>query len=394
MHTDFLIIGGGAIGLTSAHALLQAGYRVTVVERGSTGQEASWAGGGIMSPLCSWDYQESVTRLTQRSMAMFDQATALLHATTGINPEYQRSGMLLLPPNVHGKTAGPDDETRHARFPHPNPLPPAGEVANESLRESHINQDERATQWCAQHQVQLQHVALGDYLPGRTDHGLLMPEIAQVRNPRLLRALHRRVEMLGGVILEQHEAQEFDISGERITGLKTSRGRLSADACIVAAGAWSRTLLGEHALNMDVRPIRGQILLFKFDVPPFSQILLQGSLYFIPRSDGHVLVGSTLEEVGFDKSTTTDARDELLQRVHTLFPEWRNHPPVRQWAGLRPGSKDNIPTLGRHPHLSNLYANCGHFRYGVTMSLACAELLLGEIEGEPQSLPMDEYRWL
>jgi len=354
MQTDFLIIGGGAIGLTSAQALLQAGYRVTLVERSSTGQEASWAGGGIMSPLCSWDYPEAVTRLTQRSMGMFDQAAALLHATTGIDPEYQRSGMLLLPPV----------------------------------------QDERATQWCAQHQVELQHVALGDYLPDMSGQGLFMPEIGQVRNPRLLRALHRRVEMLGGVILEQHEAQQFEFSGERISGLKTSQGRLSADACIVAAGAWSKTLLGEHALNMDVRPIRGQILLFKFDAPPFSQILLQGSLYFIPRADGHVLVGSTLENVGFDKSTTNDARDELLQRVHTIFPDWRNHPPVRQWAGLRPGSKDNIPTLGRHPHLTNLYANCGHFRYGVTMSLACAELLLNEIEGCPQPLPMDEYRWL
>lgn len=278
--------------------------------------------------------------------------------------------------------------------PHPNPLPPAGEVANESLRESHINQDERATQWCAQHQVQLQHAALGDYLPGWSDYGLFLPEIGQIRNPRLLRALHKRVEMLGGVILEQHEVQQFEITGERITGLQTSRGRLSADAYIVAAGAWSRLLLGEHALKLDVRPIRGQILLFKFDAPPFSQILLQDSLYFIPRTDGHVLVGSTLEEVGFDKSTTTEAREELLQRVHALFPHWQNHPPIRHWAGLRPGSKDNIPTLGRHPNLANLYANCGHFRYGVTMSLACAELLLGEIEGEPQPLSMDEYRWL
>ena len=354
MQTDFLIIGGGAVGLTSALALLQSGYRVTLLERGAAGQEASWAGGGIMSPLCSWDYQESVTRLTQRSMGMFDQAAALLHATTGIDPESQRSGMLLLPPF----------------------------------------QDERATLWCAQHRVELQHVALSDYLPGWSDYGLFMPEIGQVRNPRLLRALHRRVEMLGGVILEQHEVQSLNISGERVAGLQTSQGRLSADAYIVAAGAWSKTLLGEHALNLDIRPIRGQILLFKFDAPPFSQILLQGSLYFIPRRDGHVLVGSTLEDVGFDKTTTDEAREELLQRVHTLFPDWQSHLPVRHWAGLRPGSRDNIPTLGRHPHLTNLYANCGHFRYGVTMSLACAELLLNEIEGEPQPLPMDEYRWL
>lgn len=351
MNTHFLIIGCGAIGLSSAEALLRAGYRVTLIERGQVGQEASWAGGGILSPLCSWDYKEAVTRLTERSMGMFAEAAARLHAATGIDPEYRQSGMLLLPPFDR----------------------------------------ERASNWCAAHRVELKSVALSDYLPHLSGDALLMPQIGQVRNPRLLQALRRHVETLGGVILEQHEAQQFEIVNGHIATLQTSNGKLGADAYIVAAGAWSRTLLGEYALKLDVRPIRGQILLFKFDVPPFANILLQQSLYFIPRRDGHVLVGSTLEDAGFDKSTTTQARMSLLQRVHTLFPDWPS--PVRHWAGLRPGSPDNIPTLGRHPTLANLYANCGHFRYGVTMSLACAELLLGEIEGRPQPLSMDEYRW-
>jgi len=95
--------------------------------------------------------------------------------------------------------------------------------------------------------------------------------------------------MFGGVILEQHEVQGFEIAGDQVTALRTSQGLLSADAYVVAAGAWSKTLLGEHALNMDIRPIRGQILLFKFDEPPFRQILLKGDLYLIPRRDGHVL---------------------------------------------------------------------------------------------------------
>lgn len=357
MQTDFLIVGAGAIGLTSAQALLQAGYRVTIVERGAVGQEASWAGGGILSPLCSWDYQDAVTRLAHRGMGMFGEAAAMLHATTGIDPEYQRSGMLLLPPY----------------------------------------QTELATQWCAQHQVALQQVNLADHLPGnfhgKQDTGLLLPEVAQVRNPRLLRALRARVEMLGGVILEQHEVRQFEIAGDRVVALQTTQGRLVADAYIVAAGAWSKVLLGEHALNMDIRPIRGQILLFKFDAPPFRQILLKENLYLIPRRDGHVLVGSTLEDVGFDKSATIEARDNLLGRVREIFPDWQDRQPIQHWAGFRPGSPDNIPTIGRHPHLANLYANSGHFRYGVTMSLASAELLLNEIEGEPQPFPVEEYRW-
>ncbi|OGS93807.1 MAG: glycine oxidase ThiO, partial [Gallionellales bacterium RBG_16_56_9] len=358
MKTDFLIVGGGVIGLTSARSLLLAGYRVTLVERGMVGQEASWAGGGILSPLCPWDYREAVTRLAQRGMGMFGAAAAELHAATGIDPEYRRCGMLLLPPF----------------------------------------QQELATQWCARHQLALRPVNLADYLPAQQGleyrgDGLLLPEVAQVRNPRLLRALRAHVEMLGGVILEHCEVQKFEMAGERITGLQTTQGKLVADACIVAAGAWSKALLGEHALAMDIRPIRGQMLLFKFDVPPFQQILLKENLYFIPRRDGHVLVGSTLEDAGFDKSTTVEARDSLLRRVREIFPDWHDRLPVRQWAGFRPGSPDNIPTIGRHPQLTNLYANSGHFRYGVTMSLASAELLRNEIEGVPQPIPAEEYRW-
>jgi len=346
------------IGLTSAQSLLLSGYRVTMIERGTIGQEASWAGGGILSPLCPWDYQEAVTRLALRGMDMFSEAAAMLHAATGIDPEYQRSGMLLLPPF----------------------------------------QQDIAEQWCAQHRFVLCPVELADYLPAQHGRqyqgkGLLLPEVAQVRNPRLLHALREQVRILGGVILEHHEMLGFELTGDRITGLQTNQGRLDADKYIVAAGAWSKALLGEHALGLDIRPIRGQILLFKFGELPFRQILLKENLYFIPRRDGHVLVGSTLEDVGFDRSTTVEARASLLQRVREIFPEWRDHVPVKHWAGFRPGSPDNIPTIGRHPHLTNLYINSGHFRYGVTMSLASAELLRNEIKGEPQPLPAEEYRW-
>ena len=354
MHDDFLIIGGGAVGLNTALTLLQAGYRVTVVERGAVGKEASWAGGGILSPLCSWDYQSSVTQLTQRSMAQFAPAVAELYAHTGIDTEYQRSGMLVLPP-----------------------------LASDT-----------AVQWCTQHQVPVQSVDLTHYFAGLTGEGLLLPDIAQVRNPRLLRALRMRVEQLGGKILEQHDVQRIEFSGDQVVAAHTAQGILTAGAYIVTAGTWSNTLLGEHALGMDIRPIRGQILLLKFSTPPMQHIVVSEGLYLIPRRDGHVLIGSTLEEVGFNKAITHYARDLLFERTCQLYPAWRKQPIIEHWAGLRPGSSNNIPTIGRHAELSNLYANTGHFRYGVTMSFASAELLLNEIQGNPQPFDVSAYRWI
>jgi glycine oxidase len=286
-------------------------------------------------------------------MGMFASAAESLYQTTGIDVEYQRSGMLVLPPF----------------------------------------QNEMAKQWCDQHQFTAQSVNLADYLPLESNTGFLLPEVAQVRNPRLISALRKRIEMLGGVIVEHCEVQSFAHQAERITALQTTQGKLTAEAYIVAAGAWSKQLLGEYALHMNIRPIRGQILLFKFDYPPFQHILLKKDLYLIPRRDGHVLVGSTLEDVGFDKSTTVEARESLLQRIREIFPDWRDLQPIKHWAGFRPGSPGNTPIIGLHPNITNLYVNSGHFRYGVTMSLASAELLLNEIKGETQPFSIEEYRW-
>lgn len=353
MTSDFIIAGAGAVGLTSALTLLEAGYRVTLVERGEVGREASWAGGGIMSPLCSWDYREEVTQLAHRGMKMLGDAAEMLHATTGIDPEYQRSGMLVLPP------------------------------CRSDLAEA----------WCAQHQFPLQRVAIDQYLrQAMAGEALLLPDVAQVRNPRFLRALRRRVEMSGGQFVEQCEVHRIEVAADRVVGLHSTQGKLTAANYLITAGAWSKPLLGEFAPTVDLRPIRGQILLFKFDTPPFTQILLKESLYFIPRRDGHVLVGSTLEDVGFDKSTTAVAREQLMQDVREVFPYW-DVEPIQHWAGFRPGSPDNVPIIGRHPSIANLYANTGHFRYGVTMSLAAAEILLNEIEGEAQPFDTTTYLW-
>lgn len=338
-----MVIGAGALGLATAEALLRQGASVAVLERGAVGRESSWAGGGILSPLCPWNYSDEVTRLALRGMSLFGELAGTLLRTTGIDPEYVRCGMLVLPPVD---------------------LQPA-------------------RQWCAVHGMRAEQ--RGD--------GLFLPDVAQARNPRLLQALRARVEQLGGRIVEQCEVKEIVAEAGQVKHLATTQGEFRADAYVVTAGAWSKTLLGTHALQVDIKPIRGQMLLFKFDTPPLPHILLQDDLYLIPRRDGHLLVGSTREDVGFDKSTTGEARAMLLQRASVLLPALRDMPVITHWAGLRPGSPGNIPTIGRHPQLVNLYLNSGHYRYGVTMTPASVEVLLNTINGTPQPFDVSPYLW-
>jgi glycine oxidase len=339
---EFLIVGAGVAGLATAQHLLLQGAAVTVVERGAVGQESSWAGGGILAPLCPWDYADEVTRLTSLGAALFPQWAAGLHTATGVDPEYEVSGMLVLPP------------------------------FDRSL----------AQLWCDQHEFRLE----------QKDDALLLPEVAQVRNPRLVQALRKHVEKLGGSIVEHCEVRGISTEGERVQSVSTSCGEFSADRYIVSAGAWSTQVLGQYALQLDIRPMRGQMLLFKFDSPPLRHIVLQDGMYLIPRRDGHLLVGSTLEDVGFDKSTTDEARDSLWQRAQLLLPALRGMPLRQHWSGLRPASPRNIPTIGRHPRLENLYLNSGHFRYGVTMAPASAAILMNELNGVEQPFDVSPYR--
>ncbi|MDO8437162.1 MAG: glycine oxidase ThiO [Nitrosomonadaceae bacterium] len=360
MNQDFIIVGAGIIGLATAERLLAQGATVTLLERGEVGQESSWAGGGILSPLCPWDYPDEVTRLTSYSAALFAAWADSLRAASGIDPEYEMSGMLVLPPfDAHA-----------------------------------------AQQWCAAHGVKAERASRAAALPSlaaRDDAGgkgdaLLLPEVAQVRNPRLLRALHKRVEALGGRIIEQCAVHNIVAGSGRVQSLATTCGTFSAQGYIVTAGAWSKQVLGRHALGLDIKPARGQMLLFRFAAAPLRFILLQGDLYLISRRDGHLLVGSTLEDVGFDKRTTIAARDDLFARAQKLLPALASMPLVRHWAGLRPASPRNIPAIGRHPQLDNLYINSGHFRYGVTMAPASAAILANEMTGAPQPFDVTPYQ--
>lgn len=356
MTTDFLIVGGGVVGCATALELATAGARVALLDRGTLGCESSWSGAGLLYPLLPWDYRPEVTRLTTWGRALYPEWIARARAASGIDPQYIESGLLVLPPYDR----------------------------------------DRAVAWAAAHHETLAEVSPRLVEPAVRHAGpaLWLPQVAQVRNPRLLRALRGALVKRGVSIHEGVEVSALQRTGAKLDTVRARNGSsYSADQVIVAAGAWTPQVLGASGAGLDIRPVRGQMLLYKTDTVILRRIVLTEGTYLIPREDGHILVGSTLEEAGFDKSVTEEAYQALKQRAESVLPQLKGLEPVRQWAGLRPGSPDNIPVIGRHPEIDNLWVSSGHFRYGVTMAPASARLLGDLLLGRECAIDPAPYVW-
>lgn len=342
--SDVLIVGGGVMGLMTARELARSGCRVTLLERGEPGREASWAGGGIVSPLYPWRYSPAVTALARHAKREYPALVEALLNETGIDAELVRCGMLML--DAH--------DTRDAL---------AWAEREDEVVQRH-DHDAMRYKW--------------PWLSPVWHEGLLMPGIAHVRNPRLLHALKASLPLLGVRVESGAEVVGMQLQDTRVVSVMTDDGRqFSGDQVVICGGAWSSGLLHRLGVQMTVpvRPVRGQMLLYRLAPGTLPCMVMANGRYLIPRRDGHVLCGSTLEETGFDNSTTEEARVSLMQSATQLLPQLEGVEPVAHWAGLRPGSPNGIPFIGRIPERDNLWINAGHFRNGLVLAPASARLL-------------------
>ena len=356
---DFIIIGGGLIGMLTARELLLAGLSVHLLERGETGRESSWAGGGILSPLYPWRYPEAVSVLAKASQRVYPDLIEALKEEGGGDAQWTQSGLLM--------PVCEDIDVARAwaeRFEMDLQVLSADEAAD-----------------CAPE--------LGDIV---AEEAVFLPDIAQVRNPRLAQALRASLLALGADIRQDCEVASILHEAGKVSAVQTKQGeRLTAGHVVVAGGAWSAGLLAPLGLELPVSPGRGQMLLYRTEPGTVTRILLYKDRYVIPRRDGRVLVGSTLEHVGLEKQITVSARDDLIASAKEIVPALANFPVEKHWAGLRPGSPDGTPFIGKHPEISNLYVNTGHYRNGVVLGPASAGLLASILLGTPAEIAPEAY---
>ncbi len=343
-----IIVGGGVIGLLTAFNLAGNVERVILLDRAGLGRESSWAGGGIVSPLYPWRYSAAVTALAHWSQDFYPQLGERLFASTGVDPEVHVTGLYWL---------DLDDEAE-------------------------------ALAWAEREQRPLSRVdisAVRDAVPVMGDgysRAIHMAHVANVRNPRLVKSLKAALQALPNVTIhEQCEVGDFIREDDKVVGVRTSVGELRAEQIVLAAGAWSGELLKNLGLELPVEPVKGQMILYKCAADFLPSMILAKGRYAIPRRDGHILIGSTLEHEGFDKTPTVPALDSLKASAQELIPALAGVEPVAHWAGLRPGSPEGIPFIGPVPGFDGLWLNCGHYRNGLVLAPAScqlfADLLLG-----------------
>ena len=356
---DVLIMGGGVIGLTTALCLADKGLSISLLDRQSTGQEASWAGAGMLPP---GNLRNAVTpeaRLRSFSHGLWAGLSQRLLEQTGIDNGYRVCGAV----NVFRKDEGNLFQAHCQAW------------ADEGIRFNPATSEEAV-----------------HYVPDLNptfDSTVYIPDFAQVRNPRHLQALRMACLQKGVEIIEHVSDVNLVAAKDRIVQARLPDRVLSFESLCVTAGSWSTLILKSLGFEIPVRPIRGQIVQLRMPQLPFNCVIEHGRQYLVPRQDGLILIGSTQEDVGFEKLNTVDGVAQLMEFAVSLVPTLRNAEVLRCWSGLRPASPDELPLLGEVPRFSNVFVGAGHFRSGLQMSPGTAAILADLICGIETAISLE-----
>ena len=364
------IIGAGVVGLGIAWRMA-ARATVTVFDRGEAGSGASRAAAGMLAACCEAEPgEEALVALGRESQARWPAFAADLEHATGVDVELRREGTLVL-----ALTADDQAEIAHRlEFQRGLDLP---------------------LEWLSPASTR----AREPHLAGKIAGALFSPEDHQVDNRKLVRALRIAAEAAGVKIHEHRAVKEIVVRGGRAIGVMLEDGTTAAaDMVVLAAGAWSRGIGGlPPDRRPPVRPVKGQTLALRMDAaaPLLSHVLWAPGAYLVPRRDGRLIVGATVEEKGFDAAITAGGLLTLLEAAWRAVPAVEELPVEEIWVGHRPGSRDDAPILGRGP-LDGLFYATGHHRNGILLAPvtadAMARLVLDDV-AEPALRPFGLERF-
>jgi glycine oxidase len=357
---DVVVIGAGAIGCSAAYYLAQAGASVEVVERGDIGREASWASAGMVSGIHPGD--DPLSRFYREGAAMFPEFAAAIREETGIDIGFWRCGSLRICRSA--------DEW------------PVWEAEFQALRAAEV-----AVECWSAADIRAHSPALAPDTVG----GHYFPTAGQVRPPRFVRALAAGAVRRGVRFRTGEPVIGFTRAGDRVAGVVTSAGTISAGTVVIAAGAWSGEIARFLPRPLPIAPARGQIVLLEMLPPRLPSLVFDGDFYLTPRPDGKLLLGSTVEFAGYDRSPTPDGVHELLQKGLSAAPGLKGSRFVTAWAGLRPYAGREAPLIGPLPDHEEIVLATGHFRTGISPALITGQLVADWITARRTAIPLAPF---
>ena len=366
---DVIVVGGGVIGLACAWRAAQRGARVAVLERGEPGGGATRVAAGMLAPVGELSFGEpELLELTLASARLYPEFVAELEAASGESTGYEQLGAL--------HVALDRDEAVQLRRVH---------ELQRSL--------ELEAEWLPARKCR-------DLEPGLTPafHGGVLAAGEAAIDPRALtQALAAALQVAGGELLTGTEVVDGILEGDRLAGVRTAAGEeLGAETVVLASGAWSGAAgwLPEHA-HPAVRPVKGQVLELRRrdDEPPARHILASERVYLVPRPDGRLIVGATVEEMGFDTTVTAGGVHELLREAYRLLPDVAEMELIDAIAGLRPGTPNNLPIVGSGA-IEGLVLATGHYRNGILLAPLAAQTVADLLAADRRSsfVPRTEYK--
>ena len=359
-YADIIVIGGGIIGCAIAYNLAKRNIQPLLIDKAATlGTEASWAGAGILTSHAST--HEPYPELCRSSLALYPSLAEELRAETQIDVEFIRSGTLSV------------------FF---NPTEAAGLIG---LADRRVKKGFSTEVLTAEQALELEP-AFSRSIAG----AVLFPEDAQVRNPKMVTALAIGAAKLGTQFRLGNPVTAFVRENGRVIGVVVNGETLYADAFVIANGCWAGELTAQLGVPLQIGPAKGQIVLVE-TMPPLFQHTIDGlGIYIVPRADGKVLLGATVEFVGYDKNPTVEGTQQMIDAGVAIAPELAHSTFVQTWAGLRPYTKKG-PLLGYLPGYDNVALASGHFKNGILLAPITGQLIAELLTTGQPSLSIEPF---
>jgi len=346
-----------------AWRLASDGVQVSVFERGRLGLEASWAAAGLISPQAEAQEPGVFFDLALAGKKSFDAIVERLTAESGVDPEYDRHGVLYV---AFDDAARAELQSR-ARWQRAA----GGEVEELSPRQA---------------------FKLAPVLSEKIIFALHLPNNRRVENRQLTLAYINAATNAGADFREGARVDSIAITAARATGLRLADGSLeTGDVIINAAGAWAGEIRGLEDDRIRFYPVRGQILCFDARPGLVVPSLCSGGGILVPRRDGRLLAGSVFEDAGFNKSVTLDGMERIARAVRAMVPSIASIPFREAWSGLRPATDDLLPVLGPSPTVAGVLYAAGHFRSGILLSALTGEVIADLVKGRQPAIDLAPF---